>query len=217
MREFRFAVGSREGARSAVWKCWVQGDEVYLTGHLFGAEAKVSLHSSGVCQWSLTNSWVKKDVSRRNADRHIVRWNLELPEGSTSKLAFRVAIPVSELRRWPLPEGQKEAYWVGGAPIGSTVEFCFYVTSVLDGQPKTDTNPALRHLASLPLRNGRWLVCFVWQRSLSAADIAEARAAAVAQAIKAEVQVHPEHRIALFASATNYNSAAVMEVCATAA
>lgn len=200
-----------------MWKCWVQGDEVYLTGHLFGAEAKVSLHSSGLCQWSLTDSWVKKDVSRRNADRHIARWNMAFAQGSTAVLAFRVAIPVSELRSWPLPKGQKKAYWIGGAPTGSTVEFCFYITPILNGQPKVNTNPALRHLASLPLRNGRWLVCFVWLRSLSAADIADLRDAALTQATEAGVQVRPEHRIAFFASASKENSAAVMEVCASAA
>ena len=101
------------------------------------------------------------------------------------------------------------------APVGSTVEFCFYFTRALDSQPATDINAALQHLASLPMRNGRWLVAFVWLRSLSAVDVAASRDAAVAQAREAGVQVRAEHRIALFASPTAETSAAILEVCAT--
>ncbi len=110
---------------------------------------------------------------------------------------------------------QQEGIMVGSAPTGSTVEFCFYFTRALDGPPPTDGNPALRHIVSLGLRDGRWLVAFVWLRSLSAADIAAARDAAVDQARVAGVQVRAEHRLALFALPTAETSAAVLEVCAT--
>ncbi len=215
MREFRFAVGSKNGPRSTVWKCWVQGAEAYIAGQLFGTEAKVSLHSSGECQWSCTDMWVQRDPSRRNADRHMAKWQLTYPQDNNAILAFRVAVPVSELRSQPAPLRSKKAFWVGSAPTGSTVEFCFYFTRALDGPPPTDGNPALRHIVSLGLRDGRWLVAFVWLRSLSAADIAAARDAAVDQARVAGVQVRAEHRLALFALPTAETSAAVLEVCAT--
>ena len=216
MREFRFAVGSRSGPRSTVWKCWVQGAEAYIAGRLFGSEAKFSLHSSGECQWSCTDAWVQRDPSRRNADRHIARWQVNYPRDNNAILAFRVAVPVSELRAEPLPPDQKKAFWIGNGPAGSTVEFCFYFTRGLEDPPATDSNPALRHVASLRLRDRRWLVAFVWLRSLSAVDIAAARDAAVAQAREAGVQVRAEHRIALFALPTSDASAAALEVCATA-
>lgn len=215
MREFRFAVGSRDGPRSTVWKCWVHGAEAYIAGRLFGTEAKISLYSSGECQWSCTDTWVRRDPSRRNADRHIARWKLTYPQDNNALLAFRVAIPASELRPQPVPPDQKKAFWIGNAPAGSTVEFCFYFTRELDGLPATDSNPELRHVASLRLSDGSWLVTFVWLRSLSAGDIAAARDAAVAQAREAGVQVGAEHRIALFALPTPDTSAAVLEVCAT--
>lgn len=217
MREFRFAVGSRDGLRSTVWKCWVQGAEAYISGRLFGTEAKVSLHSSGDCQWSCTDAWVQKHLNRRNADRHIAKWQLTYPQGNDALLAFRVAVPVSELRSEPLHLGQKKVHWVGNAPIGSTVEFCFYFTRALHGPPATDGTPTLRHMASLPMRDGRWLVVFVWLRSLSAVDVAAARDAAVEQAREAGVQVGAEHRIALFALPTAETTAAVLEVCAAEA
>lgn len=214
MREYRFAVGSRDGPRSTVWKCWVQGAEAYISGRLFGSEAKVSLHSSGDCQWSCTDAWVQQDSNRRNADRHIAKWQLAYPQDNDALLAFRVAVPASELRVEPLDAGQKKVHWVGNAPIGSTVEFCFYFTRALPGPPATNGNPALRHMASLPMRDGRWLVVFVWLRSLSAGDVATARDAAVQQAREAGVQVRAEHRIALFALPTAKTTAAVLEVCA---
>jgi len=217
LREFRFAVGSKDGPRSTIWKCWVQGDEAYIAGRLFGTETKISLHSTGECQWSCTDQWVRRDPDRRNADRHIAKWHLTYPQGHSAILAFRVAVPVIELRPEPVPPNQKKALWVGNAPVGSTVEFCFYFTRALDGPPSSVGNPALRHLASLQLRDGRWLVAFVWLRSLSATDIAAARDAAVAQAREAGVQVGAAHRLALFALPTAETSAAVLEVCATAA
>lgn len=198
-----------------MWKCWVQGDEAYIAGRLFGSEAKISLHFTGECQWSCTDMWVRRDPSRRNADRHIAKWKVVYPQDNTALLAFRVAIPVSELRPEPLQPGQKKAFWVGNAPAGSTVEFRFYFTRELAGPPATDSNPALRHVASLHLRDRRWLVTFVWLRSLSAVDVTAARDAAVTQAREAGVQIRPEHRIALFALPTPDASAAVLEVCAT--
>lgn len=138
------------------------------------------------------------------------------PQDNNAILAFRVAVPVSELRSEPITSSQKKAFWIGNAPVGSTVEFCFYFTRQLDYPPPTDGNPALRHIASLKLRDGRWLVVFVWLRSLSASDIAAARDAAVAQARADGIQVCAEHRLALFALPTAETSAAVLEVCATA-
>lgn len=217
MREFRFAVGWKNGPRSTVWKCWVQGAETYIAGRLFGSEAKISLHSSGDCQWSCTDRWVQSHPDRRNADRHIAKWQLTYPQGNDALLAFRVAVPVSELRPQPRPPSHKKALWVGNAPVGSTVEFCFYFTRALCSPPATDSNSTLRHVASLPLRDGRWLVAFVWLRSLSASDVAAARDAAATQARHAGIDVRAEHRIALFALPTAETSAAVLEVCATGA
>lgn len=215
LREFRFAVGSKEGPKSTVWKCWVQGDETYISSRLFGSQAKISLHSSGQCQWSYTDTWVHKAPIRRNADRHIAKWSIAFPQDDTALLAFRVAVPISELRSISWQAGQKKAMWVGNAPAESTVEFCFYFTRAFDALPTTDGNPALRHLASLQLRNRRWFVVFARLQSLSTTDIAAARQAAIAQARDAGIQVHPDFRLALFALPTTQHCAGLLEVSAT--
>jgi hypothetical protein len=110
LREFRFAVGSKTGSRSTIWKCWVHGNEVYITGHLFGTEAKISLHSTGECQWSFMENWVLGNATRRNSDRHITIWNLTYPKDDNAILALRIGIPVSELRVQPVPPRQKKYF-----------------------------------------------------------------------------------------------------------
>jgi hypothetical protein len=155
-----------------------------------------------------------RDSSRRNADRHIAKWHLAYPQDDNALLAFRIAVPVSELRLENTPLSRKKTHWVGNAPGGSTVEFCFYFTRALDGPPATEGNPELRHIASLQLRDGRWLVTFVRLLCLSATEIAAARDTAVAQARDDGVQVRAEHRLAMFALPTAETSAAVLEVCA---
>lgn len=44
-RQLRFAVGSPESARSAIWKLWADKAEFYLCPR--GADFKISMHSSG--------------------------------------------------------------------------------------------------------------------------------------------------------------------------
>jgi hypothetical protein len=115
-----------------VWKCCVHGNEAYIFGGLFGGEAKICLHSTGECLWSRTARWVLGDLNRRNSDRHIAKWQLKYPRDNLAYMAFRVSVPVSELRREPERPGQKKAFWIGSAPSGSTVVFFFYFNRKLD-------------------------------------------------------------------------------------
>jgi hypothetical protein len=121
-----------------------------------------------------------------------------LPDNK-SVLAFCIAVSASELRVELVLKNQKQAIWIGNAPPRRTFEFCFYFTRQLEDPPSTDGNPALWHVAYLRLRDGRWLVAFVWLRSLSPTDIVAARDAAIAKAREDGVQVLAEHRIGLFA------------------
>lgn len=198
--EARFAVGSRSGPRSTIWKAWVHGDEAYIASRMFGSDMKVSLHSSGQCQWSATETWVRRQSSVRNADRHVHRWQVDLPEGSQALLAFRVEIPVSELRALPPPTDRKKVWWVSGAPAGATVRFLFYLTRPSDSDPAPPpaVESQMRHLFSFQLRSTRWLVAFVEVISLSAADIARARASVTEQARAAGLVPSAEHRLSLF-------------------
>lgn len=196
--EARFATGSRSGPRSTIWKVWIQGDEAYIASRMFGSEMKVSLHSSGVCQWSATDKWVVRQQDVRNADRHVHRWKVEHPNSQESLLAFRVEIPASELRALPPPTDKKKVWWVGGFPDEVTVRFLFYITRPSEAEPVPPVSPRMRHLFSLQFRNTRWLVVFVELSSLSPTDIADLRRTVRKQAEDAGLVSTADHRLSLF-------------------
>ncbi len=216
--EARFAVGSRGGPRSTIWKAWVQGDEAYLASRMFGSDIKLSLHSTGQCQWSRTDSWVMRQSGVRNADRHVFRWTITQPTTDQALLVFRVEIPMSELRDQPPPKDKKKVFWVSGAPVDATVRFLAYITRPSEPDPAPSTTGSMRHLFSLRLRNARWLVVLVELISLSERDIAEARRTIQAQATAAGFPPKPEHRACLFIQPPPEGGAhGLLELCLTEA
>lgn len=216
--EARFAVGSRASPRSTIWKAWVQGEEAYLASRMFGADMKLSLHSTGQCQWSRTSSWVAQHPDTRNADRHIVQWAITQPNANEALLVFRVEIPMSELRHQPPPNDKKKVFWVSGAPVDSTVRFLVYITRPSDVDPASSKTELMRHLFSLRLRNKRWLVIFVEIISLSEHDISEVRRTVHAQATTAGFIPRPEHRACLFIQPPPEGGAhGLLELCLTEA
>lgn len=217
-REARFAVGTRQGPRSTIWKAWVQKDEAYIASRMFGSDMKVSLHSSGACQWSATNNWVIRQPAARNADRHVVRWQVSHPDGNEALLLFRVEIPVSEVRPLPPPTDKKKVFWVNGAPPDATIRFLFYMTRPLDHEPPAAGTERMRHLFSLGLRNQRWLVAFVEVISLSASDLSNARRSVIAQLAENSVYSGDDHRLSLFIQPGPDGGAhGLLEICATEA
>jgi hypothetical protein len=206
--EARFAVGSRNGARSSIWKAWVHGNEAYIASRMFGGYMKVSFHSTGQCQWSRTDKWVvsqRADV--RNAKRHVVKWLIEQPLGNETLLVLRIAVPVSDLNVHPPTDDSKKVHWIAGAPIESTVEFLVYLTGPMDVGPLPTLDSEKRHLFSLHLNNRRWLVVFVHLTSLSAVDVDEARRAAVKQIEDSTLELTEDARLCFFAKPADSGSA----------
>lgn len=179
--EARFAVGSRQGPLSTIWKAWVQGEEAYLATRMFGKYQKVSFHSTGECQWSCTDEWVRQQEGRRNADRHIVRWEMDNPQSGQAALIFKVDIPMSEVRSLPPPTDKKKVFWVAGVPREATVRFVFFIAPPSEHDPAPPNSDAGRHLFSLRFRSGRWMVVFVEVSSLSPTDLSAARRAIIDQ------------------------------------
>lgn len=218
LTEARFALGSRVGPRSTIWKAWVAGNEAYIASRMFGSDMKVSFHASGQCQWSATDTWVRRQASVRNAERHVHRWQVTYPTGNEALLLFRVEVPGTELRPLPAPTDHKKVWWVAGMPEGATVRFLFYMTRVLDTEPAPPPSEQRRYLFSLPLRDTRWLVCFVEMISLSAADLESARSAVIAQATAAGLVPESQHRLSLFIQPPPEGGAhGLLELCATEA
>lgn len=213
-REARFAVGSRNGHKSTIWKLWVQGDETYLCSRMFGSEMKVSFHSSGACQWSCTDQWVCRQGDRKNADRHIVRWEAGQPVDTKAELLFRVDIPLSEIRALPPPADKKKVFWVSNVPSGATVRFLIYLTPTYQCDPAQEANLPHRHLFSLQQRSGRWVVMLVDLVSLSESDLDAARHAVRAQLpVEISTQVSPDHRFSLFIENSEDAPRGLLELC----
>lgn len=216
--EARFAIGSRLGPRSTIWKAWIHGDEAYIASRMFGSDMKASFHSSGQCQWSATDSWVRRQTCVRNSERHVKRWQVNYPVGNEALLAFRVEIPASELRVLPPPPDKKKVWWVSGVPSEATARFLFYLTRPSDTDPGPMAATPFKHLFSLRFRNGRWFVCFVEVVSLSATDIESARSAVLEQVRSAGLVPHADHRMSLFIQPPAEGGAhGLLELCLTEA
>ena len=96
-KEIRFCVGSLEGPCSSAWKIWVNKSDVYIQPKLMAKSCKVSLHESGVFQWSALSEWMGTNPNFNDGNRHIARWSLIEPLGRTACHVFRIIIPSSEL------------------------------------------------------------------------------------------------------------------------
>lgn len=164
-----------------IWKAWVQGDDAYLASRAFGKYQKVSFHASGLCQWSCTDDWVKENPTRRNSDRHIVRWPMPEARSGVATLAFNVQIPASEIRPLRPPTDKKKVFWISAAPPEATVRFTLYMTAVFADDPAPPDTDARRHLFSLRFRSGRWMVALLDLTSLSPSDLSAARRAVISQ------------------------------------
>lgn len=217
--EARFAVGSRNGPRSSIWKAWVTGDDAYIGTRLFSNdELKASFHSSGVCQWSAGSKWVLRQPSPRNAVRHFARWQISPANATAATLLFRVEVPVSELRSQPVPKDRKKVFWVGGAPDGSTVRFVFYLTPPAEADPSQAGTLPHQHLFSLCMRSRRWLVACIDIISLSEHDVLSAKAELRMQLRSTGHEPDEDFRSVLFMRANDGNAPnGVLEVCVTEA
>lgn len=211
--EARFAVGGRHSLRSSIWKAQAQGEEAYIFNRMFGADAKVSLHSSGECQWSATDNWVVRTKALRNADRHFAKWKVIPPTGDVASMAFRVDIPVSEIRHYEAPRDKKKVFWISGAPVGSTVRVIFYLTRISDAEPTLGAMLPHRHLFSLRFRSGRWLVALFDLISLSETNLHEVRQAIRRQHRDAGLMPTPELRACAFMEAQEGEPQGLLELC----
>lgn len=212
-KETRVAVGHPDGKRSTVWKFSVYGSEVYIFTRMFGSHSKVSLHSSGECQWSATDHWVKASPERRNADRHVTRWKVDWPDGSGAVHAFTVRIPSSELREVAASENLAEVHWLSPPGAGQMLSLECYVTPVSEADPAIGARLPHKLLISMPLRNGRWFVVLHHISDLPPDNNLELMRSRIwADAAAAGVAADPKQRGTAF-FVTDTTARGLMELC----
>jgi len=208
-REFRVGVASPDGRRSCIWKFCVWKNDAYVITRMFGADAKVSLHASGECQWSATSDWVIKAPGRRNAERHITRWSIPQPERRQALHVFRVLIPESELRQVPEGSRLKSVHWLAAPPAGKTTSLECYITPPNDSDPAALSRLPYPHVMSLPFVDGRWFVVLQQVIDLSAEQLGVLRHAIWRCA---HMEPSPEHRAAAFFE-TDGKVRGLLELC----
>jgi hypothetical protein len=100
----RLGVGSREGAKSGVWRIWAgKGkSDVYLAVRSYAGIFKVSLHESGRCSVAFTSQFAERNPSAlagRGGSRYFDKWRRKTHSGSGLSIPFRLVFPGSELGR----------------------------------------------------------------------------------------------------------------------
>jgi hypothetical protein len=198
-RELRVAVGDPSARRSTVWKFSVNRSDVCIFSRMFGADSKVSLHALGDCQWSNTDKWVTKVPGRRNADRHIQRWNLPRPNGTEALHIFRVWIPESERRQTSVVEDLRAVRWLPAPPAGQMVILECYVTPPSRNDPTFSGNLPYSLLVSLPLADGRWFAVLHRLEPCDVRQLESSRSQMIAQTRAKGYEPKPEHRACFFA------------------
>ncbi len=204
MKEFRFCVGSREGKRSSVWKLWVSKSDVYIQSRMMGSDIKVSIHESGLCQFSMTEDWVKK-TGKCNNERHIVRWQREEPTKTSTIHLFRIIIPESELRAVKVSENISRVTWLSAPPFGFVTLIECYLTP-------PSVNPICNEafpyplLASFQLADQKWFIGLIHQEPVTEANsqiLHDARRKMLKLAVEAGIELKPEYRAVFFAEVPN--------------
>lgn len=209
---FRVAVGRPDGRRSTIWKFTTHKGDVYILSRMFGSDCKVSLHASGQCQWSGTGEWVKKDASRRNADRHFMKWSAPRPNGNAANIVFRIRIPESELRRVDVKEDLAKVLWLPVPAVGETSSLACYITPPSIDDPAASTQLPGTLLLSQQLEDKHWFVVIHHVEQLNGIDLRPLRDAMNAQARAAGIIANPKHRGCAIAT-TEYGARCFVEMC----
>lgn len=183
---------------------------------MFGSDAKVSLHSTGECQWSATDSWVKKVPGRRNAERQFAKWTIPWPNPSEALHVFQIRIPDTELRTVNATEDLTSIEWLATPDPGKTTSLECYITPLSTSDPTISTSLPHPCLISTPLSDGRWFVVLNHMTLLNGRDL-DALRAEICEDVRAPgFEPKPEHR-AVFFTKNDGVVRGLIEVCPIAA
>lgn len=207
-QDFRLAIGNRDSHRSSVWKIWVQKNDIYIHSRMFGSDAKVSLHESGDCQWSMTTEWVKRqEKSVSNAARHIEKWKMPQIEANSAACIFKIVIPKSELRKINIHEKLENVHWLQIPKRDSAIEIDLYLTPP-SLTPIPEKNIPFNILFSFQLYDKRWLIAIYHEERVNEDndnELKRLRSESIVEFKKRNIRITPQHRVTgLFAHPMGY-------------
>jgi hypothetical protein len=153
----RMCIGTPDGLRSTVWKVWTHRDSAYIQSRMMGSEVKVSLHGrTGQGHWSRTDEWVKR-AGVPNKERHIVKWNFDVPTSTQASRVFRLVVPASELQPMGIPRNHARILWIDGPVPGQATNVELYL-SPAPPEKLTSSKFPYAFVGALPLDPRRSLV-----------------------------------------------------------
>jgi hypothetical protein len=163
----RFALGSATGLRSNTWS--VTGgkttDDVYLAAREAMQSAKLSMHSSGLWRWAMTEPEATRQQLGADQDRVMLRWSPPEPIGPGWQRAATIAIPASSIRNL-IPEKKPRkgtvSYWTV-EPGFREVWFDIFIQSA--NAPPIDMHNVSELVGRVQLPSGGavWVVGTEWR------------------------------------------------------
>lgn len=156
----RFAVGPVDEWRSAIWRLWSKGNDIYLAGldRRNKLMVKFSLHASGKWRWAFTeDSGVKEPGS---SDRVIRRWNRPTDFFPGWYQGPSIIVPHVALRQpFIREEARKDIFWIRYPRPGHVVQFDILISRPIDPNFRVLLLPGALPLSFFTLPNGEvvWL------------------------------------------------------------
>jgi len=203
MKELRLCVGSPDRPRSSVWKLWTRKGDAYIQSRMMGHDTKISLHESGLCQWSNTPEWVKK-TGAKHLERHIVRWKRDNASTGIMIHVFRIVIPESELRTVSVEQNLTAVIWIDPPMAGCAVIIECFISPPSD--TPIVTSDSGEKVFSLALKDSCWFVMFIRYQQIdgkNAETLRNGRHDLVRRATKDGISLKAEYRAVLFIESSN--------------
>ena len=116
--DIRFAVGTPDGAQSAIWRAWSQKDDIYVGHRSQSGVEKISFHASGICRKAFTQEFGVPDGLN---DRVTVRWRraTTFPRGEgKGSLVLTIAFPTDYLTTKEQAAISKPVLWIPAGAAG---------------------------------------------------------------------------------------------------
>ena len=161
----RIVVGTDFGPRSAVWRIWSSGNEIYATPRSIASEVKTSLHSSGIFRQAFTEE-AQGQYLAEGEDRLWFRWSQPPDFHSGARLLLEVIAPTDELTvpaEEPASQEKAKLCLVEAALTGGAVALSLLITDPgveVPSHPRPETDGPSWLLDSWTLPDGRtvWVV-----------------------------------------------------------
>jgi hypothetical protein len=122
----RFAVGSPTGARSSVWRVWMNNrrDDVYIAARSLASQLKVSLHPE-FWYFGFTKPYAERNAHTLpdGFDRKRAIWDRPSEFGPGWTRAFSIVVPATEVVTPPAPYSGSEVVWFDTPDQGEATHF----------------------------------------------------------------------------------------------